>query len=88
MFEGLLQPTHLVLILAIGLIVRGPGKLGDLGGQLGRGVREFKENVEGADAARPAIAASGSRFCSACGAASGPTTRFCSQCGASLAETS
>jgi sec-independent protein translocase protein TatA len=45
MFEGLLQPTHLILILLIALIVVGPGKLSDLGGSLGKSLREFKQAV-------------------------------------------
>lgn len=81
-FEGLLQPTHLILILVIGLIVLGPGKLGDLGGQLGRGMREFKENVDGAGPAPRALSAgTAGRFCTRCGAASEAFDRFCSQCG-------
>lgn len=81
MFDGLLQPTHLVLVLVVALIVLGPGKLGDLGGQLGRGVREFKSNMEGSDTDRPALGSGASRFCTKCGATNASTTRFCSQCG-------
>jgi sec-independent protein translocase protein TatA len=44
-FEGLLQPTHLVLILAIALLFFGPGRLAELGGGLGRGIREFKRGL-------------------------------------------
>ncbi len=43
MFEGLLQPTHLILILAIVIVIFGPGKLPDLGRELGKGIREFKQ---------------------------------------------
>ena len=46
MIEGLFQPTHLILIAIVALIVLGPAKLGDLGGAMGRSVREFKENVD------------------------------------------
>lgn len=42
MFEGILQPTHLVLILAIILIVFGPGKLPQLGKTLGQSIRELR----------------------------------------------
>ena len=49
MFEGLFQPTHIILILIIALIVFGPGKLGDIGGQLGRGIREFKKSLQDLD---------------------------------------
>ncbi len=47
MIEGIFQPTHLIFIVIIALIVLGPSKLGDVGGALGRSVREFKENTEG-----------------------------------------
>lgn len=42
---GALQPMHLLLILAIVLVVFGAGKLGQIGGALGKSVREFKTNV-------------------------------------------
>ncbi len=42
MFEGLLQPTHLLVILIIALLIFGPGKLAELGGSLGRAIRDFK----------------------------------------------
>ena len=45
MFEGLFQPMHLIIILAIVLIVFGPGKVPDIGGALGRGIKEFKTSV-------------------------------------------
>ena len=45
--EGLLQPTHLLIILLIVLVIFGPGKLPDLGRGLGRGIREFKEAIKG-----------------------------------------
>lgn len=46
MFEGLLQPTHLVLILVIALIAFGPSRLPELGGALGKSIREFKKSTE------------------------------------------
>jgi sec-independent protein translocase protein TatA len=45
--EGLLQPTHLLFILVIVLIIFGPGKLPDLGRGLGKGIREFKSALKG-----------------------------------------
>jgi sec-independent protein translocase protein TatA len=45
--EGLLQPTHLLFILLIVLIIFGPGKLPDLGRGLGKGIREFKDAMRG-----------------------------------------
>lgn len=49
MFEGLLQPMHLLLILAIALVIFGPGKLPDIGKGLGEAIRGFKKALnEGA----------------------------------------
>jgi sec-independent protein translocase protein TatA len=45
--EGLFQPTHLLFILLIVLIIFGPGKLPDLGRGLGKGIREFKDAMRG-----------------------------------------
>ena len=45
--EGLFQPTHLLLILVIVLILFGPGKLPELGKGLGKGIREFKDAIRG-----------------------------------------
>ncbi len=44
---GILQPGHLILILVIALIIVGPGKLANLGGALGKSVREFRQSVKG-----------------------------------------
>jgi sec-independent protein translocase protein TatA len=43
MFEGLLQPMHLLVILVIFLIIFGPGKLPELGRSLGEAIRGFKK---------------------------------------------
>ncbi|WP_428567493.1 MAG: twin-arginine translocase TatA/TatE family subunit [Solidesulfovibrio sp. DCME] len=40
---GIFEPHHLILIIIIALIIFGPGKIADLGGQLGRGIRDFKK---------------------------------------------
>jgi sec-independent protein translocase protein TatA len=42
MFEGLLQPTHLLVIFGIALLVLGPKKLPELGKGIGEGIRGFK----------------------------------------------
>jgi sec-independent protein translocase protein TatA len=42
MFEGLLQPMHLVVIFGIALLVFGPKKLPELGKGLGDGIRGFR----------------------------------------------
>ena len=40
-----LGPIELILIVVIFMIFFGAGKLGDLGGALGRGLQEFKKNA-------------------------------------------
>lgn len=45
MFEGLLQPMHLIVIVVIALIVFGPSKLSELGKGLGLGIKNFKDAV-------------------------------------------
>jgi sec-independent protein translocase protein TatA len=42
MGEGLLQPMHWVVILAIALVVFGPKRLPELGKGLGEAIRGFK----------------------------------------------
>ncbi|HXR96467.1 MAG TPA: twin-arginine translocase TatA/TatE family subunit [Terriglobales bacterium] len=60
MFDGLFQPTHLIIILIICLLVFGPKKLPELGKGLGESIREFKKSMAEAraegtvDAAKPA----------------------------------
>lgn len=58
MFEGLMQPMHLIVILVIALLFFGPAKLGELGKGLGDGIRHFKnamrEGAEPASSAAPA----------------------------------
>jgi sec-independent protein translocase protein TatA len=51
MFEGLLQPMHLLVIFGIALLVFGPRKLPELGKGLGEAIRGFKNSLSGVDAA-------------------------------------
>jgi sec-independent protein translocase protein TatA len=48
MIEGLLQPQHLLLILAVAVIFFGPKKLPELGQGLGKGIRSFRESMKAA----------------------------------------
>jgi sec-independent protein translocase protein TatA len=53
MFDGLMQPMHLLVILFIALLVFGPNKLSELGKGLGQGIKNFKDAVnEGNDPAK------------------------------------
>ena len=97
MVEGLFQPIHLILILAVILIVFGAGKLPEMGGALGRGIREFKTEVQDATSSEPdnapkapiastqaATAAVPSTYCTTCGDRVPSGSRFCPSCGASI----
>jgi sec-independent protein translocase protein TatA len=53
MGEGLFQPMHLLLILAIALVVFGPKKLPELGKGLGEAIRGFKDSLKAGEAAPP-----------------------------------
>jgi sec-independent protein translocase protein TatA len=49
MFEGLLQPMHLLVRLVIVMVIFGPGKLPELGAGLGKSIREFKKALSAED---------------------------------------
>jgi sec-independent protein translocase protein TatA len=53
MFEGLFQPTHLLIIFGIALLVFGPKKLPELGKGIAEGIRGFKSAMK-ADEEKPA----------------------------------
>ncbi len=42
MIGDILQPTHLLFILVIALVVLGPKRLPEVGRSLGRGMRDFR----------------------------------------------
>jgi sec-independent protein translocase protein TatA len=54
MFEGLFQPTHLLVIFGIALFVFGPKKLPELGKGIGDGIRGFRSAIKGSDDTSPA----------------------------------
>lgn len=53
MFEGLFQPTHLLVIMIIALFVFGPKRLPELGKGLGDGIKSFKKAMDGKDDETP-----------------------------------
>jgi sec-independent protein translocase protein TatA len=58
MFEGLLSPAHLLIVLVIALIVLGPKRLPEAGRGLGEAIRGFKDSIaERPDAHRDEVAA-------------------------------
>jgi len=46
MFEGLLQPMHLMVLLGVAILVFGPKKIPELGKGLGEGIRGFKSALQ------------------------------------------
>jgi sec-independent protein translocase protein TatA len=40
-------PTELIIVLVIILIIFGVGRLGEIGGALGKGIREFRKGQSG-----------------------------------------
>jgi len=48
-FEGLFQPTHLLVIFGIALLVLGPKKLPELGKGIGESIRGFKAAMAAKD---------------------------------------
>ena len=58
MFDGLFQPTHLLVIFGIALLICGPKKLPELGKGIGEGIRGFKAAMK-AEEAKPAAIVSG-----------------------------
>jgi sec-independent protein translocase protein TatA len=43
----ILQPTHLLFVLVIALLVLGPKRLPEVGRSLGRGLRDFRHAMSG-----------------------------------------
>lgn len=47
MFGDIIQPTHLLLILVVALVVLGPKRLPEVGRSLGKGLRDFRGAMSG-----------------------------------------
>ena len=50
MIGDIMQPTHLLFVLAIALLVLGPKRLPEVGRQLGKGLRDFRSAINGESA--------------------------------------
>ena len=92
-----LGPMELVIILLVLVMLFGATRLADLGGSLGKGIKEFRKEVstddeETAPPVAQASAANGNGAgtiaavkCASCGMLNDATAKHCNQCGASLA---
>jgi sec-independent protein translocase protein TatA len=54
----ILQPTHLLFVLVIALLVLGPKRLPEVGRALGRTMRDFRSAISGEEPHEPTIAES------------------------------
>ena len=83
-------PWEIVVILVILVIIFGAGRLSQVGGALGRSVREFRSAVQDEPshhtAATPAAPATPALICPHCQASNPATNRFCSACGADVTK--
>jgi sec-independent protein translocase protein TatA len=48
MLTSILQPTHLIIVLIVALLVLGPKRLPEAGRAVGQGLKEFRSSVGGA----------------------------------------
>jgi sec-independent protein translocase protein TatA len=46
MLTSVLQPTHLIILLGIALLILGPKRLPEAGRALGQGITEFKSSID------------------------------------------
>jgi len=93
---GPIGPFEGLIILAIVVLIFGVGKLADVGGALGKSLREFRkaarepdepEQPATAQTAAPAAPQTTARQCTNCGAQLAADIKFCAECGASTQAT-
>ena len=94
---------ELLVILVVLVLIFGVNKVGDLGGALGKSVREFRHAAKGDDDEPPAPVSTNNnansapaatppsvtsaRFCSNCGTQLAAEAKFCAQCGTPVQAT-
>ena len=87
-----LQPTHLIIILVVALLIFGPSRLPEIGKAVGKTIREFqtgmKEATQGfteeikSDAPKTDTAKTApSAVCKSCGKPIQAGVKFCPECG-------
>ncbi len=90
-----LGPAEILLVLVVVLLVFGGSRVAELGGALGKGVREFRktiseddEVVAGGEAAAAggdqAAVVAGGPACGSCGTENVAGAKFCASCGGVL----
>jgi sec-independent protein translocase protein TatA len=92
---------ELVIILLVLVMLFGATRLADIGGSLGKGIKEFRKNVKEEDKEEEPVASAASApppsasngavesvaavKCPSCGSLNPMGARHCNQCGASIA---
>jgi sec-independent protein translocase protein TatA len=78
---------ELVIILLIIVVIFGAGRLSEVGGALGKGIREFRSATHGQPEAAPSTSAlPAAGRCASCGASNLGGQAFCGECGARVAQ--
>ena len=98
---GIPMGPEIIVILVVVVLIFGVGKLSDVGGALGKSIREFRKEAKLPDeepeqvasddqtAAPPPAPAqnTSARTCTSCQAQLAPNTKFCGECGAATQAT-
>lgn len=90
-----LGPMELVIILLVLVMLFGATRLADLGGSLGKGIKEFRKEVSSEEEEAPPPSAQASSNgngtgtvsavkCASCGTLNEAAAKFCSNCGAGI----
>jgi sec-independent protein translocase protein TatA len=84
---------ELIIVLGIVVVIFGAGRIADLGGALGKGIREFREQTKSEPTppppttpatAEPAAPVATRNGCPSCGTENPASQQFCGSCGAAL----
>jgi sec-independent protein translocase protein TatA len=93
---GPLGVPELIIIAFIVVLIFGVGRLPEVGGALGKGIREFRKSTreddepaasDEMDASASAPAPGADVFCPDCGSRNSRGAKFCTECGHSLGAT-
>ena len=83
-----LQPTHLIIILVVALLIFGPSRLPEIGKAVGKTIREFQSGIkEASQGFSEEIKTEPPKtetpmVCKSCGKPIQAGTKFCPECGA------
>ena len=90
-----LQPTHLIIILVVALLIFGPSRLPEIGKALGKTIKEFQSGIkEASEGFSNEVQKSAEALkeeppkpqCKSCGKPIQPGMKFCPECGAAQEE--